>query len=197
LLREVVLLGATWGASVMLQRLAVAEVAPLPLVALRLVAAVAVFVPFAARIGRAVAARPRLLFHFCLIGAINPVLSGLLTALALQRASSGLVAVLTTLSPISTAFLAYLLLREEAPGRQSLVGLAIALGGVVVLLLTASSGLSVGPATDVGGLLLAMGAPLAASLGSIYVRRHLRGISPLVAAGGQMSAASLLAVLVM
>ena len=187
------LLGVAWGASIMLQRLAVAEVPPLPLVTLRLLAAVAVFVPFAARVGRAVAARPRLLFHFCLVGALNPVLSGLFTALALQRASSGLVAVLQTLSPISTAALAHLLLREEAPGRQSLAGLAVALGGVVLLLLTASSGLGAGPASDVGGLLLAMGAPLAASLGSIYVRQHLRGTPPLVAAGGQITAACLLA----
>jgi drug/metabolite transporter (DMT)-like permease len=38
-----------------------------------------------------------------------------------------------------------------------------------------------------------MGAPLAASLGSIYVRRHLTGTPPLVAAGGQITAACLLA----
>jgi drug/metabolite transporter (DMT)-like permease len=187
-----VLLGVISGTSVMLQRVAVAEVPPLPLVALRLLAAVAVFVPFAARIGRAVAARPRLLLHFFLIGALNPALSGLLTALALQRASSGLVAVLQTLSPISTAALAHFLLREEAPGRRSLVGLAVAFGGVVLLLLTASSGVGAGPTSEVGGLLLAMGAPLAASLGSIYVRHHLRGTQPLVAAGGQLTAACLL-----
>jgi drug/metabolite transporter (DMT)-like permease len=192
-LREVVLLGASWGASVMLQRLAVAEVPPLPLVTLRLLAALAVFVPFAARIGRAVAARPRLVLHFCLIGALNPVLSGLFTALALQRASSGLVAVLQTLSPISTAALAYVLLREEAPGPRRLGGLAVALGGVVLLLLTANSGLGAGAASDVGGLLLAMGAPLTVSFGSLYVRQHLGSTPPLVAAGGQITAACLLA----
>jgi drug/metabolite transporter (DMT)-like permease len=196
LLREVVLLGAAWGTSIMLQRLAVAEVPPLPLVALRLLAAVVVFVPFAVRIGQTVAARPPLLFHFCLIGALNPVLSGLLTALALQRASSGLVAVMQTLSPIATAALAYVLLHEEAPRRQSMVGLAVAFGGVVLLLLTASSGGGAGLSSDAGGLLLAMGAPLAAALGSIYVRRHLRGTPPLVAAGGQLTAAFLLALVV-
>ena len=177
----------------MLQRIAVAEVAPFALVALRLLAAVAVFVPFAVRIGHAVAQRPILLVHFCLVGALNPVLSGVLTALALQRASSGLVAVLQTLSPISTAALAHVLLREEAPGRKSLAGLAVAFAGVVLLLLTASSGAGSGLASDVGGLVLAMGAPVAASLGAIYVRRHLRGTPPLVAAGGQMTAACLLA----
>jgi drug/metabolite transporter (DMT)-like permease len=188
-----VLLGIAWGASITLQRLAVSEVPPLPLVALRLLAAVAVFVPFAVRIARAVGARPRLLFHFCLIGTLNPLLSGLLTALALQRAASGVVAVLQTLSPISTAAFAYLLLREEAPGRQSLAGLAVAFGGVVLLLVTAGSGGGGGPAGDVGGLVLAMGAPLAASLGAIYIRQHLRGTPPLVAAGGQLTAACLLA----
>jgi drug/metabolite transporter (DMT)-like permease len=177
----------------MLQRLAVAEVSPFPLVALRLLAAVAVFVPFGPRIGRAVAARPHLLFHFCVIGALNPVLSGLFTALALQRASSGLVAVLQTMSPVWAAALVYLLLHEEAPGRRPLGGLAVALGGVVVLLLTASSGIGAAPTTDVTGLLLAMAAPLAAALGSLYVRRHLLGTPALVAAGGQITAACLLA----
>ncbi len=180
------LLGTAWGASIVLQRLAVAEVSPLPLVAL------AVFVPFAARIVRAVAARPHLVFHFCVIGALNPVLSGLFTALALQRASSGLVAVLRTLSPVWAAALAHLLLREEALGRRPLGGLAVALGGVVILLLTASSGTGAGPTTDVSGLLLALGAPLAAALGSLYVRQHLRGTPGLVAAGGQITAACLL-----
>jgi drug/metabolite transporter (DMT)-like permease len=196
LLGEVVLLGTAWGASIMLQRLAVAEVSPLPLVALRLLAALAVFVPFAARIGRAAAARPLLLFHFCVIGALNPVLSGLFTALALQRASSGLVAVLQTLSPLWAAALAHLLLREEALGRRPLGGLAVALGGVVLLLLTASSGMGAVPTTDVSGLLLALGAPLAAALGSLYVRQHLRGTPALVVAGGQITAACLLALLV-
>jgi drug/metabolite transporter (DMT)-like permease len=179
----------------MLQRLAVAEVSPLPLVALRLLAALAVFMPVAWRIGRAVAARPHLVFHFCVIGALNPVLSGLFTALALQRAPSGLVAVLQTLSPLWAAALAHLLLREEAPGRRALGGLAVALGGVL-LLRTASSDMGAEPTTDVSGLLLALGAPLAAALGSLYVRQHLRGTPALVAAGGQITAACLLALLV-
>jgi drug/metabolite transporter (DMT)-like permease len=180
----------------MLQRLAVAEVSPLPLVALRLLAAVAVFVPFAASIGRAVAARPHLILHFCVIGAPTPVLSGLFTGLALQRASSGLVAVLQTLSPLWAAALAYLLLREEALGWRPLSGLAVALGGVVLLLLTANSGIGAGPTGDVVGLLLALGAPLAAALGSLYVRQHLRGTPALVTAGGQITVACLLALLV-
>ena len=66
----------------------------------------------------------------------------------------------------------------------------------MLLLLTASSGLGAGGTDDIAGLLLAMGAPLAASLGSIYVRRHLTGTEPLVAAGGQLMAACLLALAV-
>jgi drug/metabolite transporter (DMT)-like permease len=38
-----------------------------------------------------------------------------------------------------------------------------------------------------------MAAPVAASLGAIYIRQHLKGTPPLVAAGGQLTAAFLLA----
>jgi len=103
LLSQVGILGAIWGTSVLLQRVAVAEVAPVPLVALRLICATLVLLPFAGRLGQAITRRPRLLLHFFAIGVLNPVLSGVFTALALQCASSGVVAVLQTLSPITTA----------------------------------------------------------------------------------------------
>ena len=87
----------------LLQRVAVAEVTPVQLVALRLICAALVLLPFAGRLRQAIAGRPRLILDFFAIGVLNPVLSGVFTALALQRASSGVVAVLQTLSPIATA----------------------------------------------------------------------------------------------
>jgi drug/metabolite transporter (DMT)-like permease len=178
----------------MLQRLAVAEVAPAPLVALRLLAAFLACLPFAPRLAVALTRRPGLMPEFLLVGALNPVLSGLFTALALQHASSGVVAVLQTLSPISSAALAVAVLREEqALGMRRVVALLVALGGVAVLLLTGSSGLAGGVAGDVRGLLLAVCAPVVVSLATIVVRCRLGGTDPRVVASGQITAACLLA----
>jgi drug/metabolite transporter (DMT)-like permease len=190
---QVALLGVLWGASVMLQRMAVAEVPPAPLVALRLLAALLACLPFSVRLARAVARRPGLTREFLLVGALNPVLSALCTALALQHASSGVVAVLQTLSPISSAALAAAVFKEEqALGRQRVVALLVALGGVALLVLTGSSGLAGGVAGDVRGLLFAVCAPVAVSLATIVVRRRLGGTDPRVVASGQITAACLL-----
>lgn len=180
----------------LLQRVAVAEVAPVQLVALRLICAALVLLPFAGRLCQAIAGRPRLILDFFAIGVLNPVLSGVFTALALQHASSGVVAVLQTLSPIATAAVAYVFLREEAPGWQRLGGLAVALGGVALLILTGTSGLSGESFGDVTGLLFALAGPLTVSVAAVYVRRNLSGTSALVTASGQITAACLVAVIV-
>ena len=192
---QVGLLGAVWGSSVVLQRLAVAEVAPLSLVALRLLAALLVFLPFACRLARAAAGRPRLVRDWLIIGLLNPVLSGLFTALALQRTSSGVVAVLQTLSPVWSAILVALFVRHaEVIGWRRGQGMAVACGGVTLLFLTGTSGLAGGAGGDLLGLLFALASPIAVSLASAYVRGRLQGLDPLVVAGGQITAACLLAV---
>ena len=59
--RDVVVVGLIWGASVFLQRVAVSEIDPLPMVTLRLLAAVTFFLPVLRRVVRGVAHQPRLL----------------------------------------------------------------------------------------------------------------------------------------
>jgi drug/metabolite transporter (DMT)-like permease len=187
-------LGAIWGTSVMLQRLAVAEISPLPLVALRLLVAVAVFLPFAARLVRVAAARRRIVGDWLVIGALNPVVSGLFTALALQRASSGVVAVLQTLSPVLSALVVAAFLRQaEVIGWRRGLAMAVACGGVALLFVTGTSGLADGTRGDLLGLLFALGGPLAVALASAYVRANFSGTDPLTVAGGQIAAACLLA----
>ncbi len=163
---------------------------------MRLICAALVLLPFAGRLVQAIAVRPPLILHFFAIGVLNPVLSGVCTALALQRASSGVVAVLQTLSPIATAAVAYVFLGEKTTGWQRLGGLALALGGVALLILTGTSGLSAESTGDISGLLLALAGPVTVSLAAVYVRRNLSGTPALVTASGQITAACLVAVTV-
>lgn len=88
------------------------------------VCAALVLLPFAGRVRQAIARRPRLIVDFFAIGVLNSVLSAVFTALALQRASSGVVAVLQTLSRIA---------RIVGRVRGDVTGLLFALAGLVTV----------------------------------------------------------------
>jgi drug/metabolite transporter (DMT)-like permease len=198
LARDVSVLGLVWGASVVSQRFAVAEVEPLPLVALRLLTALAFFLPFLPRIRRGLAGSPRRLLDIGLVGALNPALCGILSAFALQFASSGLVAVLISLGPLLTVLLAKLLLDEPPLGPTRLAGLALAFGGVALLIATRSTGLEAGAGApsvadgDLRGHGLALTIAVAMAVAGVYNRRRLGGTDPLAVAAGQIAAGLLL-----
>ena len=192
LARDVALMGTVWGLSVVLQRAALAELAPVPLAALRLAAALCFFLPFACRIRRGLGARPRVLAEIAALGALNPALSTVLSALALQFASSGLVALLTSLGPIFAALLSGLPGPGEPPGRGRLGGMALAFAGVAVLVASGSSGLGPGSEGDYRGYALGLGLALTLALAAVYARRRLAGVDPVAVAAGQVSAGLLL-----
>ena len=179
-----VVLGLIWGSSVVFQRIAVAEIDPVPLIALRLLAACAFFLPFLPRVRRGLAGGPRRLFDVAFTGALNPAFCGILSGLALQFASSGLVAVLISLGPLLTALLAKLTLDEPPLGRKRLAGLAVAFGGVALLIVTRSTGLG-GADGDLRGHALALTIALAMAVAAVYARRHLAGVDPLAGSAGQ------------
>ena len=185
LARDVVVLGLIWGSSVVFQRIAVAEIESVPLIALRLLAAVAFFLPFLPRVWRGLAGSPRRLFDVGFTGALNPTFCGILSGLALQFASSGLVAVLISLGPLFTALLAKLTLDEPPLGRKRLGGLAVAFGGVALLIATRSTGLGDGADGDLRGHALALTIALAMAVAAVYARRHLAGVDPLAGSAGQ------------
>lgn len=191
LARDVVVLGMVWGASVVLQRIAVAEIEPLPLATLRCAAAFVAFLPFLPRIRRGLAKGARLL-DVAIVGALNPALSGILSGLALQFASSGVVAVLISLAPIFTALLAKLLLDEPPLRRGQLGGLGLAFTGVAVLIATRTNGLGTSLDGDLRGHALALTIAVAMAVSTVYTRRRLVNTDPLAAAAGQIGAGLLL-----
>jgi drug/metabolite transporter (DMT)-like permease len=186
LLRGVLLLGLIWGASVVLQRLAVAEIPPVSLVTIRVMAGLAFFLPLLARVGGLSLGSRRQAFDCLLIGVFNPGISGALSGLALQFASSGVFAVLTALSPVFTALLARVVLREPPLRADQLAGLSAAFGGVLLLIATGSSGLGAGSDGDLRGQLLALVIALSMAVTTIYARQRLGAVDPRQAAALQM-----------
>jgi drug/metabolite transporter (DMT)-like permease len=165
--RDVTVLGLLWGSSVVLQRLAVSEQDATTVVALRLLAAV-------------------------VIGALNPASTGLLSAVALQHASSGVVAVLASLGPVFTALLAGVVLHEQPLRRPQLLGLGLAFVGVAVLISTRSSGLGSAQSDDLRGQLFALLVAVIMAFATVYSRRQLTGVDPLASSAGQITAALLI-----
>lgn len=184
-----------------LQRAAVAEVEPVPLVGLRLMAGLAFFIPFTPRVWRGLTRNPRRILDVWLLGGINPCLTGVLSALALSLASSGIVAVLNSLAPLLTALLGRFLLSERPLTRSQLAGLGVAFAGVVLLLATGSTGLGPRSGEELaagswqawGGPFLAIVIAAIMALATIYTRRRLTGTDPLAMAAGQISGGLLLA----
>jgi drug/metabolite transporter (DMT)-like permease len=188
LIRDVLVVGTIWGGSVVTQRLAVAEIDPLALIVLRVGAAVVCFLPFAPRIARALGHRPRLLLDLGVIGSINPALCGILSGWALQYASSGVVSVLIALSPLLTAVMAGLVLREAPLRRAQVAGLGLALVGTALLVLSRSSGLVGAADGDLRGHLGALAIAFLTACSTVYARMRLTGVDPLASAAGQMTA---------
>jgi drug/metabolite transporter (DMT)-like permease len=197
LTRDVIVLGSCWGASVVLQRIAVAEIQPLWLVALRLVAALAFFLPFLPRIRRVLDKNPRSLLDIGVVGALNPVGSALFSALALQFASSGLVALFVSLGPLFAALMAEVLPGKSRLGRGQLAGLIGAFGGVALLVTTRSTGLGAAVPADLRGYALALAVALSLALSSVYADRRLEVTDPLAIASGQIAAGLLLVLLLL
>ena len=190
---DVVLLGLVWGASVVLQRLALAELAPLPLVILRLLAGLAFFLPFLPRVAFGLPRDRRALLDIALVGALNPGASALLSALALRYGSSGLLAILASLAPLAGVLLARLYGVEVGLGRGRLLGMAAAFAGVAILVAGRSTGLGPEHAGDLRsygfGLLVALS--LAAS--AVHSRHALMRGDPFAITAGQIGAGLLLA----
>lgn len=183
------ILGLVWGASIVLQRIAVAEIEPLPLATLRFVAAVVAYLPFLPRIRRGLAKGPRLR-DVAVVGALNPAFTGILSGLALQLASSGVVAVLTSLGPLFAALLSGLLPGERPLRRVQLGGLGLAFAGVALLIVTGSNGLDTGT-SDLRGHALGLLIAVAMALSTVYARRSFGAVDPLAASAGQITAALL------
>ena len=172
-------LSLAWGSSFFWIKIAVAEIGPFLLVALRLLFGV---------LGLAVVVllrRPawpkerRAYWALLILGLTNTALPFVLISWAEQYIDSAVASILNSSVPLFTMLIAHFVLSDDRMTRQRVSGLLLGFLGVIVLTTRDLSG-------DVRLNLLAQGAMVLAVLfyagSSVFIRRNTQGISPIVQA---------------
>jgi drug/metabolite transporter (DMT)-like permease len=180
------LLAALWGASYAFIKIALEDVSPTFLVAVRIVLGAAVLLPIALARGALGPAR-RHLGPLALVAAVQTVAPFLLIAIGETRIPSALAGILVASAPIFTTLLAAAFVPAERLTRLGVAGIALGMVGIVLLF-----GVDLGDSTDAlvgGGLVLLAG--LGYAVGALVVRARLRDVPPLGVAAGVMALATL------
>ncbi|HSK22226.1 MAG TPA: DMT family transporter [Egicoccus sp.] len=177
-------LGAMWGLSFLFIEVALRGLGPIWIVAGRtLVGAIVLYAALKARRQRL----PRSLAlwrHLAILGVISNAAPWAILAMAQRQIPSGLVALLMALVPSST-FVVAATLRMERVTTGRIVGLAVALGGVAIIV-----GPSLGDRGRVFAIITVVGATLLYAAGTVYAKRYVAGVAaPLVVATGQVGSA--------
>ena len=192
-LGELVLLAALWGASFLFMRLGAPEFGPVPLAAARVALASAMLLPLLA--ARAELGQLRTHWRALLVvGALNSAIPFALFSFAALSITAGLSSIVNATTPLWTAIVAFLWLRQGLTPLRVL-GLVIGFAGVAFL---AWDKASFKPGADHSGfwaVLACAGATLCYGLAANATKRYLVGASPwAVATGSQLSATLMLAV---
>lgn len=183
-------LSVIWGSSFFLIAVAVAELPPFTIVALRVsLAALVLWAVVAAR-GVAAPRSPRAWMTLLVMGLLNNAIPFTLITYGEKEIASGLAGILIATTPLFTVLTAGAFLADERITAKKIIGIVIGMAGVAVM---------IGPAAlqGMGGAALGQVAVLggAASYASagVYGRRFkAMGISPIVVTAGQATAAALL-----
>jgi drug/metabolite transporter (DMT)-like permease len=171
------LLSLIWGSSFLWIKLAVQEVGPLTLVAIRLTFGLAALL-IAARILR-IRLRPSrgTLPSYLLLAVLNTALPFALISWAEIRIDSGVASILNGTVPLFTIVIAHFWLDDERASVRGLLGLLTGFVGVAMLL-GGPSTLGDLLAGDLAGRLAVLAAALSYGFGLTFVRKRLRGERP-------------------
>ena len=185
-LTDLLLLAALWGGSFLFMRYAAPAFGAVPLMWLRVAIASVCLLPLLVARGQVGELAPRA-GVMAVMGLTNSALPFVLIAWATLSITAGLAAILNATTPIFTAIVAALWLRERLTAVR-LVGLLLGLAGVVVL---AADKADFKPGGSGWALLASLGAALSYGFAANYARRFVTGVPALVNATGSQVAATL------
>ena len=183
-----VLLSLLWGISFFQIEIALREAEPLTIVFMRIALAAVALWLVAALSGRLVWPSLGTWGALLVMGAINNVLPFFLIIQGQVYINSSVASICNATLPLFTVLLAHFFTTDELLSRRRLVGVAVGLAGVVVLV---GPGALDGVGEQTLGQLAVLGAALCYAVATIFGKR-LRSVSPLIAAAGMLSCATLL-----
>jgi drug/metabolite transporter (DMT)-like permease len=170
-------LGGFWGSSYLFIKFGVETLSPFVLIALRLGIGLSLLVAVVAYAREPLPRSPRIYGHLLVMSIINIVLPFWLITTAEQSVDSSLASILNSTVPLFVILIAAGFLHDEPITVNRLVGLVVGFGGVVLL---TGGNIAVGGATF--GTLALVGSSIAYAVGSVYARRNVRGLRPMIPA---------------
>jgi len=174
------LLGLVWGSSFLWIKIAVGQMPPLTVAALRLLVGLAGLLAVVAVKRQPFPHDAPRLATYAVLGALQSAIPFGLIAWGETKIASGLAAILNGTMPLFTVVIAHLWLRDERITPAGLAGLVAGFAGVVVL-----GSRDVGPAGFAGsawGQAALLIATVSYALAAAFSRKRLRGEPPLVQA---------------
>ncbi|MEL6310494.1 MAG: DMT family transporter [Chloroflexota bacterium] len=186
----VLLTGFLFGSTLVASRFSVGQFDPLYYISFRLLLASMAHVLIYIVLRRGFPTDRTLWFRAGMYGVFGTAVNLVGIVSALQFLSSGLTAVLITISPAVIALLAHVFLPDERLGITQWLGILFALGGAVMLAIAGENGLPDIAPSPWGYVLVAVGI-LSGSIMTIYVRRNLQGFDQLDTASIRMWVATI------
>lgn len=189
-----VLLALLWGPSFLFIKIAVAEIPPLTLVAIRLTLAAVFLYVFLRVSGRKLPRGWSEWKKFIFMGFFANSLPFVLFSFGEQRADSGLASILNGTTPIFTVLLAHLFVEDERLTANRLTGVLVGFLGILLIfapeLARVAGGRAVESREALIGLLAFVAASVCYGIAIVYSRKRLRGLPPLVGPAAQLICAA-------
>jgi len=178
-----VVLGTLWGSSFMWIKIAVQEISPVMLVAIRLSFAIITLVGAAVIARQNMPKQRHLWIMLTVFGFFNVCLPYLLISWGQQYIDSAVAAILNSTTPLFAMLIAHRFLDDDRITIPRLIGLIVGFIGIIILI-SRDLGRSNEYTTSVHLIVLGQLAVLAASLlyagSAVYARGNLKGLSPIV-----------------
>jgi drug/metabolite transporter (DMT)-like permease len=184
-LAGLIILGALWGASFLLIKVAVPEFGAVALMAVRVVFAAAVLVPLILLRGQ----HAQILGHWraiVVMGILHYAIPFSLFAYSMLTLSAGYSSIINASSPLFAGIIAWFWLGERLNASR-IAGILVGFIGVVIVV---GDKLAVGTGTVVLAVLASLLAAFCYGLAAVLAKKRLSGVDPVVVAGGSMIAAA-------
>jgi drug/metabolite transporter (DMT)-like permease len=188
----IILLGFIWGSNLVVARFGLAQFEPLAFVGLRLAIACLAHLGVYTFSRRRHWPKDRLLWkRAVLMGVLGTAVPMTTLLLSLQYQSSGVTSIFITTAPAITVMMAHFFLTDERLTSRKIIGIALALGGALLLVLQGESGLPDASQSSPIGFALVMLGMITGSAMAIYARKYLRQFDGFDVASTRMVAATL------